>query len=274
MALPQPDLQAQYAAQQRRQRTWFAIGGATAVVAAALIGLVASGALQFGAKSPEGKTLQARGTAPETGLLAMEAKPPAPTLQATDEAPAEMPADVLAYLQHIEKCEKEKANITGDQLADATVLMQQNQALGAAMGLMDPYDQSEGSSEDKSPSDYTKGKMLDFRPRWTELYDFFRSVPPPDECRELADDYDRAISEIPAMMGDLGSVLNDATGNPAAAIQSLEKLKGRSSSGIDRFFARSDQKLGDICGKYHKPKWFNIKTDVGSGGLLGKLNGL
>ncbi|CAN5498286.1 hypothetical protein BH11ARM2_BH11ARM2_30880 [soil metagenome] len=274
MALPPIDLQAQYAAQQKRQRTWLAVGGAAAIVAALFVGLMAAGALKFGAKSPDTKTLQAQGAAPDPGMLAKPAQAPDTSLQKTAQAPAEMPDDVLAYLKHIEECERRKADIAGDQLADATVLLQQNQALGAGMGLMNPYDQSEGNGDDKPPSDYTKGKMLDFRPRWNELYDFFASVPPPAECQQLADDYGKAMSEIPGMMGDLADVMNDVTGNPSAALKSMEKLKGKSTGVIDRYFARSDQQVGNLCSKYNKPKWFNVTTDVGSGGIMGKMNGL
>lgn len=274
MALPPQDLQAQYAAQQKRQRTWLAVGGATAIVAALFVGLMAAGALKFGAQAPSEKTLQAKGAAPDPGLLAKEGKAPDNSLQKTAQAPSEMPEDVLAYLKHIEECERRKADIVGDQLAEATVLLQQNQALGAGMGLMDPYDQSQESAEDKPPSEYTRGKVLDFRPRWTELYDFFASVRPPQECQDLAEDYGKAMGEIPGQMGDLADAMNQLTGNPTEALQSLQKLKGKSYEGIDRYFARSDEQVGRICAKYNKPKWFNVKTDVGSGGLLGKLNGL
>jgi hypothetical protein len=184
-------------------------------------------------------------------------------------APLGMPADVLAYLRHLEKCENAKVEISGDQSAEVKVLMTKMQALGAGMGMMNPYDQS-GDDKDVEPADYAKGKILDFRPRWQRLLDYFRSVRPPRECEQLAYDFDRATGEVPGMMGDLSDILNGQL-DPAAALKKLEKFQNSSYSEIDRYYGRADEKLGQICQKYNTSKWFNIKTDVGGGSLLSKM---
>ena len=179
-----------------------------------------------------------------------------------------MPKDVEDWLKHLEKCEREKVTISGDQMAEALVLMQKMQALGAGMGLMDPYDQSQDGHEDKDPGTYAKGKVMDFRPRWQGLVDYFNSYPPPEECKPLASDFNRALSEVPGMMGDIGDILNSVSNDPSAALQQMNKFKGGSYGDIDRYFARADVKLSDICKRYEHNKWFNIKADVQGGSPL------
>jgi hypothetical protein len=189
------------------------------------------------------------------------------------EAPpnTKMPEDVYEWLKHLQKCEEKKVEISGDQAAEVTVWMQKNSALGAGMGMMDPYDQASGEGEDKAPGSYTKGKVLDLRPQWEDLATFFHSVPPPAECAPIADDFDRAISQIPAMMGDLGDILNSADTDPQGALQKVKKMQNGSYGEIDRYFLRCDEKVTGICGKYNMTKWFNIKGDVMAGGMMGKF---
>lgn len=259
-----------FAKTQRNQKAAMLALGLVALVLAALLGLSASGILRFGAQTPPTGQLAAKGMAPNNNILQESGTAPAPVLEKTAEGPPPMPADVEAWLKHLEKCEKAKVEISGDQSAEITVFMQKNSVLGAGMGLMNPYDQSGDGTDDKDPGTYTKGKILDLRPLWQELITYFNSVPPPEECKPLADDFNQAISEIPGMMGDLGEVLNEVSTNPEKALQTVNKMKNGSYDGIDRYFARADQKLGAICAKYARNKWFNIQTDVGAGGMFSK----
>jgi zinc-ribbon domain len=263
-----------FAEQKRKQNMILGIVAVAAILLAIIGGKAISNALGFGAKSPNEQVLQAKAKSPSEPLLQATGKQEGTSLAQTAQAPLEMPADVEAWLRHLEKCEAMKIQIGGDQSAEVSLWIQKNQALGAGMGLTDPYDQAQGDDADKAPNDYTKGKILDLRPKWQELIDFFRSVPPPEECRPLADDFDRAVSEIPGMMGDMGDILNQASTDPTAAMQGIQKMKSGSYANIDRYFARADEKLGAICAKYNKTKWFNIKQDVGGGGVLGKVPGL
>jgi len=263
---PLPD----YERIQKRRTIFLAVAVAICAVAATFFGLFASGALRMGAEAPPAKSLQAKGAAPDPGILQKLETPPPPSLQKTAEAPAQMPADVEAWLKHLEKCEQMKVEITGDQQAEMLVFLQRSMALGAGMGLQDPYDQSGPGGGDQDPGTYTQGKILDLRPRWNELIQFYYSYPPPEECQPLADDFGRAINEIPGMMGDLGDVLNSIATSPEEALKQAQKLRNTSHEGIDRYFARADQKLGEICSKYNRNKWFNIKSDVGSNGIFSK----
>lgn len=279
-AAPMPGgVAADFEAQKKKTRI-AAAGIAIAVLLAGLFG--AKAFLRLGGSAPS-SGLQAKGSGPSAPLQ-MPGRVDAPALQLpgkVDPPPLaqtatrkQMPADVEEWLKHLERCEKQKVEISGDQMAEALVLMQKMQALGAGMGLMDPYDQSKDGSGDQSPGDYAKGKVMDFRPRWQQLVDFFNSVPPPEECKPLAADFNRALSEVPGMMGDIGDVLNEISNDPSRALQDANKMKGGSYGDIDRYFARADQKLSDICAKYDHNKWFNIKADVAGGSPLSMFGNL
>ena len=268
-------LQNDFDAQRRRAMV---IGGIVALIA-----LVA--ALVFGMRAFNG--LSAHGGTPQDPLLTKNAQAPKPILQANanqgppvlnrdDRRPEQvkMPQDVFDWLKHLERCEAMKVSISGDQAAEVSVWMQKFGVLGAGMGLMDPYDQSSEREGDEEPSGYAKGKINNLRPRWEELIAFFRSVPPPAECRPIANDFDRAISEIPGMMGDLGDILNSAAEDPQSALQKVKKIQNSSYGDIDIYFGRCDQKVSQICNKYNTHKWFNIKTDVLAGGMMGKFGGI
>lgn len=257
-----------YDQQQRTKRIAGAVIVALALIVALAVGLRASGLL--GLSSGKNANVLDVQHGSNHKLLAQVGGNGGPVLNATAEN-VEMPADVYDWLKHLEKCEDMKIEISGDQAAEVTTLLQKMQTLGAGMGMMDPYDQSSDNDGDKEPSGYAKGKILDLRPRWQGLITFFLSKAPPEECRPLADDYYRAVNEIPGKMGDLGDILNAAASDPQEALKRVEKMKNSSNSGIDRYFNRADEKLGGICSKYKKSKWFNIKADVLPGGVFGKM---
>ncbi len=251
----------------------FLLGGAYLTRAAGLWGASASQtdnkALQANGSLPNSRVLAASGSVPNAMTVKTASTGPA-VMQQNAEAPEKMPQDVLDWLKHLEKCEAKKVSISGDQIAEVTVLMQKISVLGAGMGLMDPYDQSSDEKGDLEPSGYAKGKIMDLRPQWSALYKFYRSYPPPAECIPIANDFDKAMSEIPGMMGDLGDVLNHVQANPSDALKDMKKLQNTSYGDIDRYFSRCDEKVNQICDKYHMHKWFNIKSDVMAGGVLGK----
>ncbi len=270
MAMP-IGLQQSYDQQRKRNTAIIAALAIIAVLSAVFIGLRAAGLLGAGFKGNDTNALVAA-RKNEGAVLQTPGKVTPPALEKIAEAPAEMPKDIEDWLKHLEKCEAEKVNITGDQYAEALKLQAMSSTLGAGMGTMNPYDQSDDNSDDKAPGSYTKGKVLDFRPRWQKLQDLFHSYPPPAECQPIADDFDRALGEIPGMMGDISEILNTADSDPTGALQKIKKLQNSSYGDIDRYFIRCDEKVARICGKYNKKKWFNIKGDVMAGGSMAKLS--
>lgn len=267
----QPVLQASPAfpnptsASNPKKTTWIAIGTALAMLLAIFFGLKASGYLQFGAKTPQQGLLKAEGSANGPALLKAEGSQPPPLLNKTAER-IEMPADIRRWLEHLEQIEKRKNDLSLKQLSQMAVLMQQMKVLGGDMGLLNGED--EGG--DTGPSQTAKVSFDAMRPEWNQLIADFRNYPPPDECRPIADDYYRAVSEIPGMNSDLAGILEGAVSDPAVALEKAMKIQNTSASVIDKFLGTTDSKVGDICRKYDTRKWFDIKSDVG-GGLLGKF---
>ena len=248
-----------------KKTTWIAVGTALAMILALFFGLKASGLLQFGAKNPKLETLRAEGQLPSTPLLRAEGSTGPPTLNQPAQR-IEMPADVRRWLEHLEKIEERKNALSLKQLSQMAVLMQQMKVLGAAMGMLS----DNGEGEDTAPSDTAKQHFDTLRPDWNQLISDFKALPPPAECKPIADDYSRAISEIPEMNSDIGAVLEGASSDPAKALEGAMKLQSTSATVIDKYLSEADGKVADICRKYETRKWFAIKTDVG-GGLMGKF---
>jgi hypothetical protein len=248
-----------------KKLTWIAVGTAFALLLALFFGLRGMGLLQFGAKNPELATLRAEGQNPTVPLLRAEGSQGPATLQ-QPATKIEMPADVRKWLEHLEQIEKRKNDLSMKQLAQMAVLMQQMKVLGGDMSLLNPDDDSPSNT----PSGTAKQSFDQLRPEWNQLITDFRSYPPPTECRPIADDYNRAISEIPGMNSDLASILEGASADPSTALEKAMKLQNTSSNVIDKYLGSTDSKVGDICRKYETRKWFDIKSDVG-GGLLGKF---
>lgn len=204
--------------------------------------------------------------------LQTKASLPKPDLQVKKEAPTkkEMPQDVRDWLKHLERIEERKQQLTIKQIADMKVFEQMIGVLGPGIGELDPYDQS--GKEGETPESTAKGKFEDLRPDWKQLIQDFRDVPPPAECKPLADAFDSGINEIPAMIGDLVDVMNSIGTNPSGALQKVQQMKNKSYAGVDRSFQEADGLLSQVCDKYDERKWFNIKTDVVGGSLLGKTS--
>ena len=224
-------------------------GGAILGIAILLLLLKMSGIFAAPAEAP-------------SAVLIKTTTPPAPALQKIAEAPPEMPADVLAWLKHLERIERAKKDLIVKQVADMRVFEQMIGALGAGVGEVDPYDQTGGDG--KNPADVTKGKFEDLKPQWEALLTDFESAPPPEECRGIATDYHRALSEVPGMVGDINGVLNQVGTDPSSAMSKIHDLQRRSYDNVDKPFAESDEKVQGICDKYKKTKWFNI-GDAGQG---------
>lgn len=249
------------------------------MILALFFGLRASGLLQFGAKNPNLATLKAEGSTPVQDLLRAEgSNPEIPLLKAEGSQgptalniPAqrtEMPDDIRKWLEHLERIEKRKNDLSMKQLSQMAVLMQQMKVLGGGMGVLN--EEEGGYGGDTGPSETAKVSFDAMRPEWNQLISDFRSYPPPAECRPIADDYYRAVSEIPGINSDLAGILENVASDPAAALEKAMKLQNTSATVIDKYLGASDGRVADICRKYETRKWFDIKSDVG-GGLMGKF---
>lgn len=248
----------------RRQTTVWAVVGTIAAILALALGLKAAGLFQFGSRNPDNRSLVAAGAAaPDT--LGLRGSGPKPILQDQGKNAPGMPDDVRRYLEHVERIERKKVDLTSRMMAEMTVLGTKLKGFGDAEGIMnhDPDLGGDGKRPDKEAND----ALGDLKPRWEALVEEFKSVPPPPSCVPLRDDFYRALSEIPGMVGDIADVLKLVETDPTAALQKAQGMRGSSSDAIDKYFGAADSDLGEICSHYNTSKWFEIKRDIGGGSL-------
>jgi hypothetical protein len=259
---------------QARKTTLMAVGVAVLVLILAFFGLQAAGVLQLGGSDGSRASLSAKGSNGDNSLLKVRGAGGGPVLDKTakNQKPAEMPQDVWDWLEHLRRIEARKNELHLRQVSDLKKFQLMIGTLGPAIGELDPYDQTGGTG--KEPTDVAATKFNDLRPEWRQLIADFQSVPPPEECKPIANDFFRAINEIPGMTGDIMDVLNNVSSgsaDPSAMLAEASKLRNKSYDNIDVYLISTDKRVQDICDKYNKKKWFNIKTDVAGSGMLGKM---
>ncbi|HRK22378.1 MAG TPA: zinc-ribbon domain-containing protein [Fimbriimonadaceae bacterium] len=249
----------------KKKAILFAVIGAFAVLAI-LGGLMASGVLRFGAQQPVQKNLQASGTTPPPALVAT-GEPPPPNLQATG-TKIVMPDDVRKWLEHLERIENRRMDMSRLQVAKAMEMLVALQAGGTLEMLNGLIEESMGGEEVKVPGPVkeTTDTAANIRQAWQQLNQDFLAYPPPAECVPIRDQYDPVLRETGAMIGDVIGAVEGATENRDAALAALMGMQGK-SKGIDKSAVDSDGLVQAICDKYETRKWFKITADVG-GGLM------
>jgi hypothetical protein len=238
------------------------LGGALAGIALLLLVLWKSG------------VFEAHST-PPTPVLIKNDHAPAPILAKTDEPPppvlakptdvVKMPDDIFNWLKHLEKIEKQKKELLRRQIAEMKVFEQMVGALGAGIGMTNPYDQADTDpKEDKDPGEVTQYKFDDLKPDWATLLQDFESVPPPPECQKIANEYETGLEAVPNMIGEVNAVFSQVSTDPNGALKKMNEMQNRSYAEIDQPFANSDVDVQYICDEYKTPKWFNIGDAGGS----------
>lgn len=253
---------------ETKKKAWiFALIGALAVLAL-FGGLFASGALRFGARQEPTAVLQTTGKAAPPAL-AVTGKAPPPQLQAQGKK-IYMPDDVRAWLEHLERIEKRRMDMSHEQVAKAMEMLVALQAGGTMEMLNGLLEEAAGGEEVKTPGPVkeTMGAAQSIRDKWQRLTADFNSVQPPAECVPVRNEYDVTLRETGAMIGDIIGAVEGATDNRESALASLMKMRGK-SSGIDKSAIKTDDLVQGICDKYETRKWFKVTADVG-GGLLSR----
>ncbi|MCB8932962.1 MAG: PepSY-associated TM helix domain-containing protein [Fimbriimonadaceae bacterium] len=258
------------AARQKRSMRWIAALAIVGSLAAAYIGLRASGALRIGASTPEAPTLEAQGSVQAPAILRTEGTTPPPALNKPGERIV-MPPEIRDWLEHLRRTEEKRMRLAEDQMAELMVsltLLQGGDPLTNLGDLLDPdaptYPEQDPPSVKRTTEDAQKHSRA-----WAELTQFFNSVPPPAECVPIRNEYDQVVRETGLMMTDIMGLVQGSTANPQTALASLMRMRGRSKERIDQPAIETDSLVQEICNKYNTRKWFDVKGDVG-GGMLGK----
>jgi hypothetical protein len=256
-------------AAQKKAMAFAAIGAL--VVLALFGGLFASGALRFGASQRAPGVLKSEAEQGPNSLV-VTGQPPQPSLPATADK-RYMPDDVRAWLEHLERIERKRMDMASDQVAKAMEMFVALQAGGSLEMLQGLADEAMGGPEVSAPERQTPVKeaadtAADIRARWRALTTEFNAVQPPAECVPIRNQYDPALRETGAMIGDILGAIESASTNREGALSALMQMRGKSTS-IDKSALATDELIRAICDKYETRKWFDVKGDVG-GGLLSK----
>lgn len=234
---------------------YIGVGLVGAILLIGIIGLGAAGLLRFTAP-------------PSKPVLPVVTSEPTPTLKrpATDQ----MPDDIRAWLNHLEAIERQRIDLAQEQVRNLTRNMSEFQVTEYANTFKDLLggDPTEGEI---TPTEGVQkaGKIAEgVRPAWAALTRDFNAKGPPDECQPIADNYDQALRETGATVGDIIDILYGLGGSPQEAIGKLEGIMSKHKDGIDKKAVEADKQVQAICDKYGTRKWFTIKGDIGSGGML------
>ena len=270
--MPGPD---PYAADGSRRRNVIVASVLGALAVGALVGIGGMRLLDASRRTP-GPVLAANAPLPAP-VLARTAPAPPPIFDAKASSKA-MPADVRAWLEHLERIERKRINIITQ--ANAQVLSKAataNASGGADLETLKQFveatDDPMNAPDPKGPvapvSEMMKGMSRDGQSLQTE-YD---SMTPPDECRNLGNIYRNTLRETVAMIDTVSSAVEMVNGpSPTEADQQAALAKvmsiGEAHKAIDQYGGESDTELGRICSTYETRKWFSISKDIGGTGSL------
>lgn len=224
-----------------------------------------AGVLQAKGAQPGTGVLQASGKDPGTGMLQVKAKDPS--------KPITMPADIMDWLKHLERCEKMRWSFANDQ--STAIMRSYANALKESMAsLADP------NADPKPPGDFVADTAVSINRAWGDLDRFYNSKRPPAECRNTAAEFEKVLVEtrasmltvVDALRTDSKSLRGDAQGGEDP-LSKLQKMRNDSFSSIDIPAAHCDALVEAICRKYNTDKWFTIKAETPSGSPLGTGSG-
>lgn len=241
-----------------RRSVWIGAGITAAALALAVIGLSAAGVLRFGAPKVEPS-------------LPAYAQKPKPSLQLPREPGVSMPNDIRAWLEHLERIEKARVRLSKDQIRNLMIDKSELDATAYADVLKSFL--GEGYTSGETPPEYDSknraSEIVDsIRPDWKALAEEFETVPPPEECREIAGKYSQVLRETGAASKDVNDIMERLGGDPHEAIKKLKDLLKSHETRIDKPAIEVDHAVEDICDKYDTRKWFDIAGDIGNGGSL------
>lgn len=187
--------------------------------------------------------------------ITQQGEAPAPVVQ---KGPKQMPDDVRAWLEHLERIEKKRVALAQKQLAGATSVLR-----GLVESARSSADEGSGTESLERPS--IRSSVDNVRAPWTALADEFTSMRPPPGCSEIAGNYEQTLREVSAHVVEIIELSESATTNPNA-IESLLSLLDSNDKVIDTPAGKADEGVQKICDAYDTRKWFSIQRDIGTGG--------
>lgn len=235
---------------------WMGLGvGLLALIALAFVAGMHSGLFtQFQAPKTEAPSvLEAQPPKIEAPSM-LQAQPPkvdAPSVVAA-EPPKAPPKHIVDWLEHLRRIEARRQRMERNVAPVMGMLVQAMAARAAAASGIAQGDLEKAEADYEREREKLRQGYQQRQREWAQLLRDFQAVPPPPECKTLADTYYAALShyittitqiEQDLIEGDLGG---------------LTGLLGSVQSELDAKLARADEELTRVCEHYSIPKSFAI----------------
>lgn len=255
---------------KKKLKVGWIIAGVAALMLIAF-GFVATKLLAKSATNDPSKVLAKQGAT--SGPMLQVTGKEAPVLGQTAKVPTEMPDDVLRWLQHLERIEKQRGKLARQGLSDLMVMAQSAQ-FGTDLDSLKSLATGDPDAPDPTPAaDKIAESNVGTKKAWSDLRVDFDSYPPPAECQTIANSYGHALDETGAMITDINDAIAQSKDDVNAALKKLYGMQ-HTSGDIDKFGSETDDKVKAICEKYNKRKWFSISSDFGNSNIFQSLGGL
>ncbi len=165
-----------------------------------------------------------------------------------------MPDDVRAWLDHLKRIDRERERLNTELGAEAMGMV-----ASLNPGMFAETEADAAAQDDSRRRGTAEGFIQRVNLTFADLTRRFQSVPPPDECRRIAAEYNDALLGTRELMGDLIRALEDLSIQQAAA------LEGKSLHRVDRPVQNANELIDSLCKKYDEPNVWHLFVERGSG---------
>jgi len=242
----------------RPHRKWLALGLGLLVLIglAALIGVQSGLLTQARVKKPTGPSVLEAEAPKPAGPSVLEAEAPKPAgpsvLEAEAPKPKQPPQHILNWLEHLRRIEMKRRAMERNFNPALQML---KDALALKLELEEERQQEKMQNLEQGYQRYQQD--------WAGLLREYRAVPPPAECRVLADTYDSALSSYVTLMLQIEDAMRKQD------LNSLMNMRGTAQSDVDQRLINADVELMKVCEAYGVRKYFDIRPSGAMETLFG-----
>ncbi len=214
-----------------------------------VVGTQAGWFTQARVKKPEAPSVLEAEAPKVEGPSVLQAQPPkveGPSMLETQAPkPQQPPQHILDWLEHLKRIEMRRQAMERNFNPALQML---KIAMGARLAM-------EEEEQQKALQSLKEGYQT-YRQDWAGLLRDFQSVPPPPECRVLADTYFVALSNYVNLMTQIEQAMETQD------LNTLMNMRGTAQAQVDQKLIESDVELARVCQQYGIRKDFRIGTSV------------
>ncbi len=235
--------------QAPNNKKWLWIGlGVLTLTALAFLQGTQSGFFARAQVKPElaPSILQAEAPPESPSILQAEPPPPAPSvLQSESPEPKPVPQHILNWLEHLKRIERKRQAMERNF----------NPALNMLKDALALRYQLEEEGQQQKIENLERG-YEQYRQDWTGLLKEYQSVPPPPECKVLADTYYVALGNYVRFMMQIEQSVETQD------LNSLLNMRGTAQAEVDEQLSNADVELTRLCQQYDIRKDFRIGSSL------------